>query len=88
MILSQNTIHGDGMTTVGDKQEKRPFDPEKDCIVKVNCINVRAVPIGLRGSLHPHHKMLLEIIEELGVDGEAKIGDVIAELKKRIGEEK
>ena len=68
------------MTTAGDER--------KDCVVKVNCINVRAVPVGLRGNLHPHHKMLLEIVEALGVNGEAKIGDVIAELKKRIGEGK
>jgi hypothetical protein len=74
------------MTTDGDK--KRPFDPEKDCIVKVNCIQVRGVPVGLRSDIHPVHKALLEVIEELGADGEANIGDVLKELNRRMKEGK
>lgn len=63
------------MTTAGAKPG--------DCIVKVNCIEVKAVPVGLRKDLHPLHKAFLEIIEERGKDGEIGVVEMMNELKKR-----
>jgi hypothetical protein len=65
------------MTTVGDKPER------KDCIVKLNCVEVRAVPLSLRGDIHPLHKAYLEIIEEKGKDGTVSFAVMREELNKR-----
>jgi hypothetical protein len=62
-----------------------PEQKRKDCIVKVNCIEVKAVPVGLRGSVHPIHRALLEIIEEKGKDGQISIKEMMEELNRRQG---
>jgi hypothetical protein len=55
----------------------------KDCTVTLNCINVKAVPVSLRGGIAPIHRALLEIIEESGEDGQIGIPKMMEELQKR-----
>lgn len=55
----------------------------RDCVVQLNCVNVRAVPMSLRGGIAPIHRAFLEIIEEYGEDGKVPIPKMIEELNKR-----